>query len=80
MCGESWLAIKDSFTHRPSSQGWTPRVLLSRHVGVFPSVVGVVFFIALYGCYRVLGDISFLSFFLSPNYGWCAIHNGFHVI
>ena len=24
MCGESWLAIKDSLTHRPSSQGWAP--------------------------------------------------------
>ena len=22
--GESWLAIKDSLTHRPSSQGWVP--------------------------------------------------------
>ena len=24
VCGESWLAIKDSLTHRPSSQGWAP--------------------------------------------------------
>ena len=31
--------------------------------------------ISLYGCYRVLGDISFLSFYCL--YGWCAIHNGF---
>ena len=22
MCGESWLAVKDSLTHHPSSQGW----------------------------------------------------------
>ena len=29
VCGESWLAIKDSLTHRPSSQGWAPDVLLS---------------------------------------------------
>ena len=28
MCGEIWLAVKDSLTHRPSSQGWAPRVLL----------------------------------------------------
>ena len=24
VCGESWLAIKDSLTHRPNSQGWAP--------------------------------------------------------
>ena len=24
MCGESWHAMKDSLTHRPSSQGWAP--------------------------------------------------------
>ena len=24
VCGESWLAIKDSLIHRPSSQGWAP--------------------------------------------------------
>ena len=29
VCGESWL---DSLTHRPSSQGWAPSVLLSCHV------------------------------------------------
>ena len=29
VCGESWLAIKDTLTHRPSSQGWAPSVLLS---------------------------------------------------
>ena len=29
MCGESWLAIKYSLPHRPSSQGWAPGVLLS---------------------------------------------------
>ena len=32
VCGESWLAIKDSLTHRPGSQGWAPSVLLSCHV------------------------------------------------
>ena len=25
MCRESWLAIKDSLTHRPSSQGWASK-------------------------------------------------------
>ena len=28
MCGESWLAIKDSLTHRPNSQGWASWCLL----------------------------------------------------
>ena len=28
MCGESWLAVKDSLTHRPSSQGWASVVSL----------------------------------------------------
>ena len=32
VCGESWVAIKYSLTHRPSSQGWAPSVLLSCHV------------------------------------------------
>ena len=27
VCGESWHAIKESLTHRPSSQGWAPGVL-----------------------------------------------------
>ena len=27
MCGESWHAMKDSLTHRPSSQGCAPGVL-----------------------------------------------------
>ena len=27
MCGESWHAMKDSLTYRPSSQGWAPGVL-----------------------------------------------------
>ena len=27
MCGESWHAMKDSLTHRPSSQGWAPGFL-----------------------------------------------------
>ena len=27
MCGESWHAMKDSLTHRPSSQDWAPGVL-----------------------------------------------------
>ena len=29
VCGESWLAIKDTLTHRPSSQGWAPSHVIS---------------------------------------------------
>ena len=42
MCGESWLAIKDSLIHHPSSQGWASLcplvitiVLYSVHVHVY---------------------------------------------
>ena len=28
VCGESWLTIKDSLTHCPSSQGWASGILL----------------------------------------------------
>ena len=38
VCGESWHAIKDSLTHRPSSQGWAPGVL-PFYVQVFVSCV-----------------------------------------
>ena len=38
VCGESWHAIKDSLTHRPSSQGWAPGVL-PFNVQVFVSCV-----------------------------------------
>ena len=31
--------------------------------------------ISLYGCYRVLGDISFHCL-----YDWCVMHNGFMVV
>ena len=35
VCGESWLAIKDSLTHRPSSQGWASSVRLCYRLNVF---------------------------------------------
>ena len=35
MCGESWHDMKDSLTHRPSSQGWAPGVLPTFFVQVF---------------------------------------------
>ena len=38
--GESWLAIKDSLTHRPSSQGWASVCPLgSIHVHILPCMV-----------------------------------------
>ena len=59
MCGESWLAIKDSLTHRPSSQGWAPSVLLSCHVVSVVSINVCGYFTYLYGCWVIS------SFFLS---------------
>ena len=35
MCGESWLAIKDSLTHGPSSQGWAPECPLGSILYVY---------------------------------------------
>ena len=35
MCGESWLAIKDSLTHHPSSQGWASSVRLCYRLNAF---------------------------------------------
>ena len=35
VCGESWLAIKDSLTHRPSSQGWAPECPLGSILYVY---------------------------------------------
>ena len=49
VCGESWLAIKDSLTHRPSSQGWAPECPLGSILYVLlPRMVsgsGLLFFL-----------------------------------
>ena len=37
-CGESWLTVKDSLTHRPSSQGWASLAPLIDYWPVFTSV------------------------------------------
>ena len=61
MCGENWLAIKDSLTHRPSSQGWASRC--SHCLSMF------VVYVCLYGMLgRGWGTVSrcgidYLSFF-----------------
>ena len=75
MCGESWLAIKDSLTHRPSSQGWAS------------SVRFYVVLLCAYPCLLLCKIVCpwgtsgvFLSFFLSflvNLLGWCAIHDNF---
>ena len=46
VCGESWLAVKDSLTHRPSSQGWAPRVLLP-FCGVLSVLCSCVLFLCV---------------------------------
>ena len=52
MCGESWLAIKDSLTHRPSSQGWAPEFPLG-------SILLCIF--CPFASYGVWVGITFLS-------------------
>ena len=53
---ESWLAVKDSLTHRPSFQGWAPGVLLPCCVVLYVCVCVFVFM-------WVMGEGgSFLSF------------------
>ena len=69
VCGESWLAVKDSLTHRPSSQGWASGVLLYMFVSsLFCAVVlcarGVsVSCLCSVRGFRVWG-VFFLCFFL----------------
>ena len=76
VCGESWLAIKDSLTHRPSSQGWAPSVLLSCHVMCNLCMCFVWIFWGLWiyvgGFYLFIS----LSIYLS-TYGWYAMNYNF---
>ena len=60
VCGESWLAIKDSLTHRPSSQGWAPSVLLSCHV----MCICVCVFIDVLGFVDNILEVVFIYLFL----------------
>ena len=73
VCGESWLAIKDSLTHRPGSQGWAPSVLLSCHV----MCTCVCVF-----CMDILGFVNmvvvvFIYFSIYLTYGWYAMNYNF---
>ena len=62
--GESWLAIKDSLTHHPSSQGWAPGVLLPHCV-----VLSYVCVCVILVCDGGGGDV--FSLYLAGN----AVHN-----
>ena len=64
MCGESWLAGKDSLIHHPSSQGWA---------SLCPLVISYVSYnllVYMYMCIRgyvyivYLGCLSFLPTFM----------------
>ena len=51
MCGESWLAIKDSLTHRPSSQGWASWCLLGLFFyAIFNFLCVMYIYVCLYMC------------------------------
>ena len=41
MCGESWLALKDSLTHHPSFQGWA---------SWYPLMIWPCMYMTLYFC------------------------------
>ena len=82
VCGESWLAIKDSLTHRPSSQGWAPSVLLSCHVMCI-CVYGYFMYMDIWGLWIYVGGFYlfislsiYLSIYLS-TYGWYAMNYNF---
>ena len=76
VCGESWLAIKDSLTHCPSSQGWAPSALLSCHV---MCICVCVFFMDVLGFVDIL-VVVFIYLFLYLSiytYGWYAMNYNF---
>ena len=51
VCVESWLAIKDSLTHRPGSQGWVPMPVYCSHVMSCVAICECV----LYGYFGICG-------------------------
>ena len=74
MCGESWLAIKDSLTHRPSSQGWASSV---RFYAVLLCACPCLLLCKIVCPWDTSG--VFLSFSVTLL-GWCAIHNNFMLL
>ena len=77
VCGESWLAVKDSLTHRPSSQGWAPRVLLPCCVVLLCIVWCVCVCFCVCPCHFGVWwwRWGFLSAFLYFFSGWYATYN-----
>ena len=73
VCGESWLAIKDSLTHRPSSQGWAPSVLLSCHV----MCICVCVFMDILGFVDMYWWWFLFIYFYNYTYGWYAMNYNF---
>ena len=69
VCGESWLAIKDSLTHCPGSQGWAHSVLLSCHVMCICVCVFCMEFVYKYG------GGGFFNLFLYLSYLWLVCYN-----
>ena len=72
VCGKSWLDIKDSLTHRPSSQGWAPGVLLFVLCRVTLSCD--VFVIIIVICILEM-EVGIYFFLLFTYLGWYAIQN-----
>ena len=78
MCGESWLAVKDSLTHHPSSQDWASwyplfvylactSVCYKFHLFVRFVMVGEIYVLFVWSVYCVSclsGYMSRLPFFL----------------
>ena len=78
--GESWLAIKDSSTHRPSSQGWASSILLLCLVNSFvylclwifcgwrefPSLLSLFLYNAWYAIHYKYAYITYVLFLVIP--------------
>ena len=67
MCGESWHAMKDSLTHRPSSQGWAPGVLPF----LYKCFVCLLYVLGWRDGERRVATYFFLFYYL---YSWASIY------
>ena len=63
MCGESWLAIKDSLTHHPSSQGWASMCPLYSNFLCLLQLLLVYIHVCAFVYIVCLGCLSFLPAF-----------------
>ena len=57
MCGESWLDVKDSLTHHPSSQGWASWYLLIIWPVLTCTCTSVCCMFSLFVRFVMVGDI-----------------------